>query len=82
MQTWDYRVVTCENPEQFEAVLNEQGANGWELVSSVNMTYQDRITTFDKMFFMFKRPKDESGIAAAITFGGDPVSREFTAPSG
>ena len=81
MQAWDYQVVTCEHPERFGEVLNEQGANGWELVSSVNMPYQKRLTTFDKMFSMFKRPKDESGIAAVITFGGDPVSREFTAQS-
>ena len=49
MQAWDYRVISCEYPDQFEEAINEQGANGWELVSSVAM--------FDNMFFMLKRPK-------------------------
>ena len=85
MQTWDYRVVTCDHPNLYEDELKRQGDRGWELVNSVMANVKSEVHEcgyYERMFFMFKRPKDESGAAAAITFGGNPVSREFTAPSG
>ena len=32
MQTWDYRVVTCDYPNLYEDELKRQGDRGWELV--------------------------------------------------
>jgi hypothetical protein len=33
MITWAYRVVRAETAENFETVLNQAGAEGWEAIS-------------------------------------------------
>lgn len=48
---WEYKVAEIRGrPERIDAMLNEIGNDGWELVS-VNQTY-----TGSRFVFIFKRP--------------------------
>ena len=82
IQAWDYRVVTRDYPDLYEDELKRQRDHGWELVNSVMANVKSEVHEYERMFFIFKRPKDERRSAAAITFGGDLVSREFTPSNG
>ena len=54
MQTWDYRVVTCDHPNLYEDELKRQGDRGWELVNSVMANVKSEVHEcgyYERMFF-------------------------------
>lgn len=51
MQKWEYEYRICNDINQVVERLNEMGANGWELVSSVD--------NGNDYTFFFKRPIEE-----------------------
>ena len=56
-QEWEYCVETLgsiwrgPNPEELQALLNDAGAEGWELITAFNMAGGNRILT------ILRRPK-------------------------
>lgn len=59
MKKWEYRLVS-EPPSSgmIEAIINNLGKEGWELVSSYFIP-EDPTTSYksDRINFIFKRPK-------------------------
>jgi len=60
---WEYRTLKIDvsgffgpklNVDVFAEALNEQGRNGWELVSSFDLNYHEGISS--DVLLIFKRP--------------------------
>jgi len=60
MQQYEYRIVVLKKPiEKNEAILNEQGTEGWELVQILVIPVP--LTSNETLLqAVFKRPKEET----------------------